>query len=289
MSKDIRIALGFWEHWKTVKVKRILGVEGIESLMRLWDFAAQFHTKGILEGMDIDEIEIAAKWNGERGKFVTTMADDKIRFFDKNNGFFMLHDWEEHQGFIFYSAERSKKAKKAVSVRIAGQKDKSQRSSERSSERSSPSPSPSPSPEKDISFVSKKTETNSLLSDGLTAGVSDVPPQIPPTIPEAPKKKKRERKKIIYSEGFEEFWKAYPKPTGKAAAFESWEKIPKKHEGVTARKIVNAVIAQVKAKHFTRDGKDYIPLPATWLNQGRWDDGIKVPQTQERKGSARLI
>ena len=288
MSKDIRIALGFWEHWKTVKVKRILGVEGIESLMRLWDFAAQFHTKGILEGMDIDEIEIAAKWNGERGKFVTTMADDKIRFLDKNNGFFMLHDWEEHQGFIFYSEERSKKAKKAVSVRIAGQKDKSKRSSERSSERSSPSPSPSP--KKDISFVSEKIETNSLLSGGLTAGVGNVTPQVSPIVPEAPKKKKGERKKIIYSEGFEEFWKVYPKLTGKAAAFEEWEKIPNKHEGVTARKIVNAIIAQVKAKHFTHDdGKDYTPLPATWLHQGRWDDGIKVPQTQERKGSARLI
>ena len=76
--------------------------------------------------------------------------------------------------------------------------------------------------------------------------------------------------------GFEEFWKAYPKgrKVGKQAAIRAWKKI-KPSQSLTDR-IVKAITEQAANGHFQGSrGEDFIPLPATWLNQGRWDDEIR--------------
>lgn len=81
--------------------------------------------------------------------------------------------------------------------------------------------------------------------------------------------------KPAYSEAFETFWSVCPKKVGKDAAYRSWQKIGKR-KGASPTQIVNAMVAQIKANHFRgNDGQDYLPNPATWLNQGRWQDEIK--------------
>jgi len=78
-----------------------------------------------------------------------------------------------------------------------------------------------------------------------------------------------------YTESFEKFWKQYPLKKGKGAAFRKWQQIAKK-KTVTAGQLINAIILQVQSNHFVgKDGTDYIPNPATWLNQARWEDEIK--------------
>ena len=146
MVKDIRISIGFWDHWKTVKVKRLLGYEGIESLFRLWEFISQFHPKGILVGMDVDEIEIAAKWTGLPGMFVSTLANEKIRYLDIMGGVYSAHDWEEHQGFIFHAEERVKQAKKAIAKRYGAQSVNTDSNTDSNTDGTTPSPSPIPLP-----------------------------------------------------------------------------------------------------------------------------------------------
>ena len=76
--------------------------------------------------------------------------------------------------------------------------------------------------------------------------------------------------KTIYTADFEKFWLIYPKKVGKGAAFASWQKI-----GVNnglAEKILKAVEAQKTWPQWSRDEGQFIPYPATWLNQKRWDD-----------------
>lgn len=63
---------------------------------------------------------------------------------------------------------------------------------------------------------------------------------------------------------FEDFWAAYPRRVGKAAARRSWEKAMK----VTTPDVIGAAL---RAAEWPEDPQ-YIPHPATWLNQGRWDD-----------------
>lgn len=68
------------------------------------------------------------------------------------------------------------------------------------------------------------------------------------------------------------FWIQYPEKVAKVKAVQSWGKLTEEEK----QKAVVAIKLQLEAKHFQgKDGKDYIPHPATWLNQKRWEDEIK--------------
>lgn len=87
------------------------------------------------------------------------------------------------------------------------------------------------------------------------------------------------------SEGFEEFWSVYPSRKAKGHALKAWEKLTASERPLC----LPAIQAQVKAHHFRgRDGQDFTPHPATWLNARRWEDEIteraddpKRPMTKE--------
>ena len=74
MADDIRLSTNFWRHPKTVKLIRKGGLDAVRSLQILWCFCAQERTDGLLHGMDADDIEIAADWQGEPGKFVELLV-----------------------------------------------------------------------------------------------------------------------------------------------------------------------------------------------------------------------
>jgi hypothetical protein len=69
---------------------------------------------------------------------------------------------------------------------------------------------------------------------------------------------------------FDQFWKAYPKKTGKVAAEKAFKKA-KKNLPPTAD-LIAIIEAQKQQQQWKKDGGQYIPNPATWLNQGRWED-----------------
>lgn len=74
-------------------------------------------------------------------------------------------------------------------------------------------------------------------------------------------------------ERFNRFWEVYPKKVGKGAARKSWDKC-RPSEELTARMIA-AVRQQAQSDQWRRDGGQYIPNPATWLNQERWEDEVR--------------
>ncbi len=67
---------------------------------------------------------------------------------------------------------------------------------------------------------------------------------------------------------FDAFWTAYPRKIGKQAARKAFNKVPNS----VWPKLVPAVEAQKKSRQWTVEDGRYIPNPATWLNQGRWED-----------------
>lgn len=69
-------------------------------------------------------------------------------------------------------------------------------------------------------------------------------------------------------ERFAAFWAAYPRKVGKDAAWRAWQKRRPNQE--LAEGILRALEAQ--AGYLARENGKYIPNPATWLNQGRWQD-----------------
>lgn len=81
-----------------------------------------------------------------------------------------------------------------------------------------------------------------------------------------------------YSPSFERFWSACLVKKGKRAAWASWNRIAKRGDS-KAGDIIKAMESQVNGDAFRgHDGQLYVPLPATWLNQGRWEDEIKPPE-----------
>lgn len=85
---------------------------------------------------------------------------------------------------------------------------------------------------------------------------------------------------------FEEFWSAYPRKVGKKAAEVTWKKI--RPDSELHDRIIAAVNSAKKTDQWQREGGRFIPNPATWLNQGRWDDeyGEEVRSGETRRDTA---
>lgn len=71
-------------------------------------------------------------------------------------------------------------------------------------------------------------------------------------------------------DGFANFWHVYPRHTGKANAVKAWAKL-KPNEELQAQ-ILASVAVQAKSRDWLKDGGQFIPHPATWLNGRRWED-----------------
>ena len=76
--------------------------------------------------------------------------------------------------------------------------------------------------------------------------------------------------------GFDEFWKSYPKRKSRGQAEKAWAKI-KPNEQLTAR-IITAVQRATTSAEWQKDGGQFIPYPASWLNAKGWEDEI-TPST----------
>lgn len=72
---------------------------------------------------------------------------------------------------------------------------------------------------------------------------------------------------------FTEFWEAYPNKKGKKAALAAWKKAKVTKE--LHERILAAIRLQKTGRQWKKDNGQYIPNPATWINQGRWDDAVE--------------
>lgn len=119
MATDFRIEIGFVGHRKTRRLIAAAGFEAFYSLIAMWDYAARERPSGRLENMDDMDIECEALWNGEPGKFIAALLDDKIRFLEREaeTGCYTLHDWIEHQPYVITSPARKARALKAATAR----------------------------------------------------------------------------------------------------------------------------------------------------------------------------
>ncbi len=71
---------------------------------------------------------------------------------------------------------------------------------------------------------------------------------------------------------FEIFWEQYPRKEGKSNAKKSWLKLPLTGELIT--RIMSALEQHKSTEQWQRENGRFIPYPASWLNQQRWEDEI---------------
>ena len=97
------------------------------------------------------------------------------------------------------------------------------------------------------------------------------------------KKIPKKRDRSASSAEFENFWLVYPRKINRAVALKAFEKATRKTEA-------DLIITAVRGYKFA-DDEQFIPHPATWLNQERWIDGTPTsvrPQVTEAEKSAFL-
>jgi DNA-binding transcriptional ArsR family regulator len=79
-----------------------------------------------------------------------------------------------------------------------------------------------------------------------------------------------------YPPAFEAWWADYPKKTGKGDAFRKWKAANKK---LSADELHARLLDRLPGLLATQQRNPrFVPNPATWLNQARYDDPVEEPQ-----------
>ena len=99
-----------------------------------------------------------------------------------------------------------------------------------------------------------------------------------PNIRHKTQDKDKDKDKDNIASPFESFWAAYPRKVGKQAAKKAFSKV-----SVPVKTLIDAVNSQKNSEQWRKDNGRYIPNPATWLNQGRWDDVLAEAGAQPTK------
>ncbi len=92
-----------------------------------------------------------------------------------------------------------------------------------------------------------------------------------------PNKNERMKEVNIYPPNFLKFWKIYPKKKSKGTALKAYKNIkdPKPNLNI----ILNAVKKHQQSEDWKT--KQFIPYPASWINQRRWEDEEEEQQPQK--------
>lgn len=142
--------------------------------------------------------------------------------------------------------------------------------------------------------LKKQQENNDLPGgDGGNDNGNDETHVTPGNATKRPKKKNREeeeKKTLTPSSAdadgvapFEQFWEVYPWNAGKQDAHRAWIKVEKNWRKLNShapdadmlQTLLAAVAAQKEGDQWKRDGGQYVPRAATWLNGGRWLDEVR--------------
>lgn len=119
MNTDIRLSVGFWQHPKTFRIEKKLGLKGIRSLQILWRWRAQNRPQGDLVGFDEMDIEFVADWRGKKGLFVEACLE--TNWIELVEGGYRLHEWSDYNPWQAQATEREEarkeKARNAANIR----------------------------------------------------------------------------------------------------------------------------------------------------------------------------
>lgn len=81
---------------------------------------------------------------------------------------------------------------------------------------------------------------------------------------------------IAQDDGFDSFWRAYPKPAGrimpKGPAQEAWRKL--KPDTALQAEILQAVEKQSTSWEWIKEDGKYVPYPKKWLAERRWEAAV---------------
>ena len=87
--------------------------------------------------------------------------------------------------------------------------------------------------------------------------------------------------KDIYPILFDAFWQAYPKKVGKADALKAFAKL--KPDNELMQTILAAIAQWIKTDQWSKDNRQYVPMPATYIRGRRWEDELPKDNKPKEK------
>jgi hypothetical protein len=78
---------------------------------------------------------------------------------------------------------------------------------------------------------------------------------------------------------FNEFYTLYPRKQGRRAAEKSWQRLSSQEQ----QDALEALPNHIEYWKLKQTEKDFIPHPATWINQGRWEDELDMEVKKNKK------
>ncbi len=76
---------------------------------------------------------------------------------------------------------------------------------------------------------------------------------------------------VIGEVPFLQFWELYPRKKAKPIAKAKWEALTTEIQQL----ILKDIPKRVEGREWQKDDGEYIPHPATYINQERWEDSIE--------------
>lgn len=232
-------------HRKFRRLARVLG-DDVAALGHLeWMWATAYADGNDYLG-DSDDVESAAHWRGETGKLTHALLTAGG---DECSGFI-----EEVSPGHYRVHDLWDHAPQYVSRRYAREQKRKANGASMASQclddpqpkSSTPTPAPTPTP-KD----------------------QDLSPAVP-------------AESARTDDGFKAFWEAYPRRIGKGDAEKAWKKL---RPSLALQELILAAIdRQRRSRQWREDNGKYIPHPATWLRQKRWDDELEPDVRDLRSG-----
>jgi uncharacterized protein YdaU (DUF1376 family) len=109
----------------------------------------------------------------------------------------------------------------------------------------------------------------------LSKGTRNTPELTTTTTTE--KEKNKDLRKLPLAHGFEKFWEAYPKKRSKAQAERAYRAL--KPDDALLDTLLAAIARARVTPDWCKDGGQFIPYPATWLNARGWEDDLVTQAT----------
>ncbi len=94
------------------------------------------------------------------------------------------------------------------------------------------------------------------------------------------KERKGKEQSESYDSLFDRFYESYPKKVGKPAALKAFTKC--KPDETLLQTMLDAIERQAESEQWQKNEGQFIPNPATWLNQERWNDGVEQQKEQKK-------
>ena len=308
MNTDIRLSTEFFRHPKTRKLKKRLGLDGVVALLQLWVWCAQNRPSGVMSGLDMEDVALAACWDGEDTEevFVQTLID--LRWLDVlDDGTFCLHNWEARQEYASKSEERREKARKAAVARWS--KSDAQAMPEASADMPRNSmgtnrhgaSNAKPMPENACSNAKACNEHKQampLTEPNQTDHVEIQDPPLPPLgepdasasavsasgdgdehvelVGESPATEPEQAAKPAMpsrrKDDFVAWYGAYPRKRDRDDAVKAWDAACRAKRLPPLAALLETLAWQTESFDWTKEGGKWIPYPAKYLRAGSWQD-----------------